>query len=433
MTFPDLIKAAIRAMWRRRVIMLMPLLIVIPLTVLAALFWPTRYETTALILLQEYKGLTGNVPNYLRAQELKEKINSLEALIQSEYIIQRTLARDQKEELSKTDLEEYRKRITVEQVGNQFVSVALIGEKSEGLGDELSLILTTLFESLLISDGNALNAPRFVIRKHREDLAEIEKRLREAGATNNPELVAGIESQRAALLAANDDFQATQNHVAELRAKLAGEAEGTGFELDVMNSPPAVLLNKLEGLRKTSEEKGDADAVAKLAGFIEAARVIDTAARSGEATRARRDAEKEKLTSLEEAMRERTALEMQAERLRQRAALFEQRLSAAGQPADMQLLSAPAQIQIIDRPKDPRQSLNSRLKILLAGIVAAFAMSGAFALLSEQLDTRLRDTASLKTLAGVPVIVFPPGAFGNDAPPATANAPPSTGSALATT
>ena len=433
MTFPDLIKAAIRAMWRRRVIMLMPLLIVIPLTVLAALLWPTRYETTALILLQEYKGLTGNVPNYLRAQELKEKINSLEALIQSEYIIQRTLARDQKEELSKTDLEEYRKRITVEQVGNQFVSVALIGDKSEGLGDELSLILTTLFESLLISDGNALNAPRFVIRKHREDLAEIEKRLREAGATNNPELVAGIESQRAALLAANDDFQATQNHVAELRAKLAGEAEGTGFELDVMNSPPAVLLNKLEGLRKTSEEKGDADAVAKLAGFIEAARVIDTAARSGEATRARRDAEKEKLTSLEEAMRERTALEMQAERLRQRAALFEQRLSAAGQPADMQLLSAPAQIQIIDRPKDPRQSLNSRLKILLAGIVAAFAMSGAFALLSEQLDTRLRDTASLKTLAGVPVIVFPPGAFGKDAPPATANAPPSTGSALATT
>ena len=433
MTFPDLIKAAIRAMWRRRVIMLMPLLIVIPLTVLAALFWPTRYETTALILLQEYKGLTGNVPNYLRTQELKEKINSLEALIQSEYIIQRTLARDQKEELSKTDLEEYRKRITVEQVGNQFVSVALIGDKSEGLGDELSLILTTLFESLLISDGNALNAPRFVIRKHREDLAAIEKRLREAGATNNPELVAGIESQRAAVLAANDDFQATQNHVAELRAKLAGEAEGAGFEMDVMSSPPAVLLNKLEGLRKTSEEKGDADAVAKLAGFIESARVIDTAARSGEATRARRDAEKEKLTSLEEAMRERTALEMQAERLRQRAALFEQRLSAAGQPADMQLLSAPAQIQIIDRPKDPRQSLNSRLKILLAGIVAAFAMSGAFALLSEQLDTRLRDTASLKTLAGVPVIVFPPGAFGNDAPPATANAPPSTGSAVATT
>ena len=269
MTFPDLIKAAIRAMWRRRVIMLMPLLIVIPLTVLAALFWPTRYETTALILLQEYKGLTGNVPNYLRTQELKEKINSLEALIQSEYIIQRTLARDQKEELSKTDLEEYRKRITVEQVGNQFVSVALIGDKSEGLGDELSLILTTLFESLLISDGNALNAPRFVIRKHREDLAEIEKRLREAGATNNPELVAGIESQRAALLAANDDFQATQNHVAELRAKLAGEAEGTGFALDVMNSTPAVLLNKLEGLRKTHQENGDIDAASKMTGFIE--------------------------------------------------------------------------------------------------------------------------------------------------------------------
>ena len=96
----------------------------------------------------------------------------------------------------------------------------------------------------------------------------------------------------------------------------------------------------------------------------------------------------------------------------------------------MQLLSAPAQIQIIDRPKDPRQSLNSRLKFLIAGIVAAFAMSGAFALLSEQLDNRLRDIASLKTIAGVPVTVFPPGAFERTGRPPNPDAPPSTGTAL---
>jgi capsular polysaccharide biosynthesis protein len=433
MTLPELIKTAIRAMWRRRVIMLMPVLIILPLTVLAALFLPTRYETNALILLQEYKGLTGNVPNYLRSQELRDKINSLEALIKSEYIIQRTLARDQKEELTKTELEEYRKRITVEQVGNQFVSVALIGDRSDGLGDELSLILTTIFESLLVSDDSALNAPRFVIRKHREALAEIEKRLRETGSTNNPEFLTGIEQQRAAVLAAESELQATQDNVATLRAKLAEEAENSGFELDVIRSTPAVLLNKLEGQRKTHQENGDIDAASKMTGFIEAARRIEGAVRANDTARVKRDSAREALATLEETMRERTTLERQAERLRQRAALFEQRLSAAGQPADMQLLSAPAQIQIIDRPKDPRQRLDSRLKILLAGIVIAFAMSGAFALLSEQLDNRLRDAAALKTLAGAPVIVFPPGAFVTEREPDRRDAPPSTGSPIAAT
>lgn len=433
MTFPDLIKSVIRAMWRRRVIMIMPLLIILPLTVLATILWPARYETNTLILLQEYQGLTGNVPNYLRSQEVKEKIKSLEALIKSEYIIQRTLARDQKKELSKTELEEHRKRITVEQVGNQFVSVALIGDKADGLGDELSLILTTVFESLLVSNDSALNAPRFVIRKHRQDLAEIEQRLRDASPTHNPQLVAEIERQRAAVFAADSEVQTASNHVAELRAKLAKQTANAGFEMDVIRPPPAVLLNKLESLRKTREEEGDTDAVATVTGFIEAARLIDAAVISSDVIRLGRDAAREKLTSLEAAMRERTELERQADRLRQRAALFEQRLSAAGQPADMQLLSAPAQIQIIDRPKDPRQSLNSRLKILIAGIVAAFAMSGAFALLSEQLDNRLRDIALLKSIAGVPVTVFPPGAFDRTGRPPNPKTPPSTGTALVPT
>ena len=170
-----------------------------------------------------------------------------------------------------------------------------------------------------------------------------------------------------------------------------------------------------------------------MTGFIEAARSIEVAVRTNDAARLKRDAAREALASLQETMRERTTLERQADRLRQRAALFEQRLSAAGQPADMQLLSAPAQIQIIDRPKDPRQRLDSRLKILVAGIVVAFAMSGAFALLSEQLDNRLRDAAALKTLAGAPVIVFPPGAFETEREADRRDAPPSTGSTLAAT
>ena len=313
------------------------------------------------------------------------------------------------------------------------MSVALIGDRSDGLGDELSLILTTLFESLLISDDSALNAPRFVIRKHRQALAEIEKRLRETGTTNTPEFLTGIQQQRAAVIAAETEFQATQNNVATLRAKLAEKTENSGFEMDVICPSPRRPAQQARRPAQDPPGKRRHRCSYEDDRLYRGARSIEVAVRTNDAARLKRDAAREALASLQETMRERTTLERQADRLRQRAALFEQRLSAAGQPADMQLLSAPAQIQIIDRPKDPRQRLDSRLKILVAGIVVAFAMSGAFALLSEQLDNRLRDAAALKTLAGAPVIVFPPGAFETEREADRRDAPPSTGSTLAAT
>jgi hypothetical protein len=91
------------------------------------------------------------------------------------------------------------------------------------------------------------------------------------------------------------------------------------------------------------------------------------------------------------------------------------------------LLSAPAQIQVIDTPQDPRQALHSRLKILFAGLFGAVAVACAFGLLAEQLDDRLRGTVMLKSVTGLPVTAtFSPGAFSKTVPralPPPASAP----------
>lgn len=412
MTLPDLIKATIRAMWRRRVIMLAPLLIVIPLSVVAALLWPTRYETSALILLQEYSGLTGSAPSYLRAQELTDKVKSLETLVKSEHVITRTLARNEDQELTRSMLEEYRSHLTVEQVGNQFVKLSLIGKKADGLGDELGLVLSTLFESLLTADANALNAPRFVIKKHRQDLAEIEKRLAQEATGSSSATLTAITAQQTALQTASRTLEEATARTATTRQELEQRATSAGLDLDIANAAPASILSKLQGELKARQDAGNTPGAAKLTSLIEIARRLEQSVEAGDQAREQQANAQSKLTALRQSIDARDFLQSEAQRLRSRIALFEQRLTSAGQPADMQLLSAPAQIQVIDTPKDPLQRLNSRLKILLAGIFAAFAMAGAFALLAEQFDNRLRGRNMLKSLTGLPLVAaFPRGAF----------------------
>ncbi len=434
MTLPDLIKATIRAMWRRRAIMLAPLLIIIPLSVVAALLWPTRFETNTLILLQEYSGLTSTAPSYLRAQELTDKVKSLETLVKSEHIITRTLARHENQELTHSQLEEYRSRLSVDQVGNQFVRLSLIGKQAEGLGDELSLILTTLFESLLTADTNALNAPRFVITKHRQALADIEKRLAQSPAANSGATLAEITAQQAAVETASRTAEEAAARTSTARQELEGRTTAAGLTVDIANGSPAQILNGLESALKARQEAGDTAGAENITSLITVARGLEETVQAGERALQQQAAANAKLEELRQSFQQRNNLEAEAQSLRARIALFEQRLTSAGQQADIQLLSAPAQIQIIDTPKDPRQRLNSRIKILIAGILAAFAMAGAFALLAEQLDNRLRGRNMLHSLTDLPLVAaFPRGAFETGAEPMAHDPPRPDRRATATT
>ena len=200
MNMLSIIKSVLRGAWRQRYLIMMPLIIVIPLSLAAALLWPKKYETSALILLQEYNGLSGDVPAYVRAQDLRDKVKSLEALITSEFILRRVMKKfhinaNDPVEPTERELQEYRKRLTVEQVGTQFVQLNLTGGQKEGLGNELSAILAALFESLLSSNDTSLDATTFVLRTRRMELAELETRLRTL-ETGDERTINNLEKQR---------------------------------------------------------------------------------------------------------------------------------------------------------------------------------------------------------------------------------------------
>ena len=203
MNLLTVLKATLNGAWRRRVLMATPLFILIPLSVAAAVLWPPKYEANALVLLQEYNGLSGDAPSYVRAQDMRDKIKSLEALIRSEFILRRIWKEHSPDgankEPTEKDLDEYRKRLSVAQEGNQFVLLSLTGNKREGLGNELGAILASLFESLLSANNTSLNAPTFLRLQRREDLARIEALLRATPAPSVDDTSTGLTEKRAAL------------------------------------------------------------------------------------------------------------------------------------------------------------------------------------------------------------------------------------------
>ena len=110
------------------------------------------------------------------------------------------------------------------------------------------------------------------------------------------------------------------------------------------------------------------------------------------------------LTLTNQQLTQRTLLQQQADDIRRRYGLVQNQNISVTTGADIQLLTAPAQIQVIDTPKDPQRPNGSKLQILLAGIAAALAMSLALGILAEQLDGRLRGPDMLRTATALPVI-----------------------------
>lgn len=417
MNLLSFLKAAINGAWRRRVLMATPLVIVIPLSLAAAFLWPPKYETNTLILLQEYNGLSSDVPAYVRAQDTRDKIKSLEALVRSEFIMRRIWKQftpgGADKEPTDNDLHEYRKRLTISQEGTQFVLLSLTGDKREGLSNELSAIVATLFESLLSSNNTSLNAPTFLRRTRQNELALIEERLTNAASPADNATLASLADKRAALARATDEKNQIDATLQRDRAIL-NERLDTSPSLNALkNNPIGDIISRLRQDLQSLQSNQDATVTNsgdRTARIIELEQTISAAEKVGEADRARAEiiaTERQiraDLTRSGDLAAQRLQLQKQADDIRARYGATQGNNPPTSVGADIQLLAAPAQIQVIDTPKDPQRPMGSKLKILFAGIAAAIAMSLGFGILAEQLDGRLRGANMLRASTNLPVI-----------------------------
>jgi uncharacterized protein involved in exopolysaccharide biosynthesis len=338
----QLVGRLLQAAWRRRFLLIVPILLLVPLSLVIALLVPGTYTAHTLLLLQE--GEKGNplardaaVPG-----SMQQRVAGLEALLKSDQVLIPVLDLPNGADPKRVSqaLQDLRKDLTLELIGSDFISVDLRGSKSDGLGDKLSRILARFFEVLLAE--NAPNAANVVIQRRRDELQAAENERSRLQAEMAKILPAGVDATKANLQALD----------AKLEQQQRGNAEGG--QLRDTQQQVAALKSKLN--ESTDLQRRLAFAERELA-----------------RQRANYDAYLNRFGDL-----------------------------AGGQGASV--LNAPGRIKVIDPPTDPVTKASSRLKFLLAGLVGSILIGLGLAWAAETLDPVIRYPDQFVTATGLPVL-----------------------------
>ena len=429
--------------WRRRRMLLIPALALLPLSIVVSRMIPQTYISKALLALQESgtdNPLGQPQPGDLTERTIRDRAPGLQALVKSDRVLVSALRDVLGDQMPDTPrkiamaVSGLDKQLTLDMVGNNFLELQLRGSDPHGLGRQLEAITSRFLESLVSPDQDAISATQLVLERHREAVSTAEKALL---------LFKGQLGERAlaAIISSDQQVKSQQSSLQSMASSIAG------------NEQEIATLNAALGTAAAIENAGHRDAEIRAATVLaEAAESKHTPAALAEAQSARtRVAQLTQLEALEERQAQaRLDLEQatsniaaqtratsdirspagQLRRLQQQVddarATFEtysQRFPAAMSNRSLQVLNAPERIRVIDAPKDPEFPATSRLKFVVAIVLGGMALALGSVAVAEMLDQRLRHPADFEAAAGAPVIARLPPALPD---PASADELPST-------
>ncbi len=175
-SFATLFGRFVQAAWRRRFLLIVPILVMIPISLAAALMLPRTYVARSLLVTQEgeasFLGRDAGQP-----VSPGQRVAGLEALLKSEHVLLPIVqAEHPGDDLTnaRRKVAELRRELTIQLIGTDFLEVELKGSKQVGLGRKLHHILTRFFEVLLTE--NAPTATQIVLQNSLDELRNAERR-----------------------------------------------------------------------------------------------------------------------------------------------------------------------------------------------------------------------------------------------------------------
>lgn len=406
----DLINLILAAAWRRRRLILAPIVLFSLLSVVAALVWPRMYTARTLLMLQERQAsdpLSSGGP----VREGRVRVDEIDTLMKSDRVLTSAILDFNvgKPPLSAAELESavksLRRQLSVSVVGSEFIEIELRQSDRQGLGSRLSVLLTRFFERLLSREDSMKTARQFALEQRRRDMdisrAAIEdwlKRAQLAGARVNP-----ADSRVPELQA---KFSALEQRLMVVASSLLSEpitpatlSEAIADEIRLAQARPArqsagmlpTSSAQMNALRELEAEHEAYLAVGADLGkaVLASARVVAQSlpqAQSGPA-----QAIYQEWLSLDARFNE-AMTQYDAHQKRSR--------KASGPTLTPFGLIAPESIRIIDEPRDPTLPTTSLLKIILACLVGGIGLGVSLAAIAEQLDDRVYEGRGLEGIAG---------------------------------
>lgn len=382
-----LLRRLIHTAWRRRFLILVPILVLAPLSVFVARLLPLTYDTRSLLLLQEPMRDT----DPYRGDSNQDRVAGFAALLNSDQVL-RGAASDLGYPPTSDDhrvfLGRLKKRLSINILGRQFLEIRLNGDTRNGLGHELEVI-TSRFLRVLLGDQFEATAGQFLIMMNEKELAAANNKVFNLESTLRSILPLGPQEGRKSLNTINQqigenkvNLELTQNYIAQLdkpTAVMTPDQTPNPPISSSANRAMAVLGQRRDNL------------VRSIARLEEAARQLG-----------RSLTDFAKLTNDAEAQK-RIVTELQA-----RHELLVQRYGSMEGGSAKVLIEAPALIKLIDMPKDPEYPTTSRSLYMMLGLVASIVLGTGLGLLGEFFDERVSDPEKFESLSSLPIVAHVP-------------------------
>jgi uncharacterized protein involved in exopolysaccharide biosynthesis len=223
-----LVGRLIQAAWRRRFLVIVPLLLMVPLSVAAALILPRTYVAHTLLLLQEGERNNPLAHDTPASSALQQRVAGLDALLKSEQVLRPVVdngtGANSPQMIAK--IEDLRRALSLNLIGSDFLQIELRGSTATGLGLQLQRILSRFFEVLLTE--NTPNAGQIVGLRRGQD-------LKSAEATHE-----ALEKQLTAVLP--DGLANSTEQLQKLQAESSGKVGG---DATAVEAQIAQLKNKI--------------------------------------------------------------------------------------------------------------------------------------------------------------------------------------------
>lgn len=463
----DIIHLLLCAGWRRRYLICVPFVLMIPLSIIGARFAPKTYEAKTILLLQETGKDNPFLKDFAVGLNLKERISALQALLKSEHVLLNVL-RDIHGGNVETDpralameMRQLGGNISVQLVGSDLLELKLKGARPEGLGKMLEAISARFLERLLSPERSTLGATQAFLQDQLEkrrkalDLAETElSRFKSANADKIPAIFASnitrLGAIRQKLEEKSMELSAATAAFNDMRRQLAGTNPIVGrLEESIIQVTGELTALKA---RYTDDHSDVQAAERKLRRLQEERRsYLDVSNRIEKADMDRLwnialgqggDNEKappllvSQLTRLQDAHAKRVALEKDVEQIKavvedmernipahapieQQQQRLEKEVTSARETYEAFLkryenaktsralgeFEAVERVKFIDLPQDPTIPVTPpKIIFIVAGIIAGLVVGIGLATVAELLDPSVHTAAEMALLCGAPVL-----------------------------
>jgi uncharacterized protein involved in exopolysaccharide biosynthesis len=392
------VQRVIDTAWRRRGLLITPIILLLPISVLVALFMPGGYTAQSLVLMKERSSSNplsrdDNLGSSWLATERVQQITSgVQALLLSDYVLSQVVDafngnyKDPGER--ETKIRELRRRVSVRLVGTDFLEFQIAGNRPTGLGRELELVITRLAETLV--NQNGLSIAEFVPQVRRQELESAERRYWD--------LRDRLESSRLADPHSGEDPASLNRQLDETKRDLVAKKA----EMDLVRAQ----LNMDEA--QAQRAIGEAGMVQDLSTgpllrykeLVYAHEVLTKKAAN--------------LSSRIETLQRQSALQREVALAEQQLAVkreaydaSKKQFSAVANRGDS-FMSAPERMVLIDLPRDPIGRSKSRLVFVFAGALGGALIGLALVLLVEISDDRIRYLDDVWAVTQLPILARMP-------------------------